>query len=275
MSITKFDLYNPEWLELVFDSRNKEYGAYDLRKHYAGNLVKAMAIAFFSVSFLFTVYTIFLKAKPPEITRTVAYDPVIPIPPITKTVIPAQPRPALAAPHEAVTTVKYPVLVAVRDQDAQNPPKITDLETAPISSESRKGKDGPDANISIDGLGTGPVAPPNVTEDNTPADWSTVEVMPAPYGGADAWAKFLQKNIHYPARASEEGKQGKVLLSFIVEKDGSLTNIKVERPMGFGLDEEAIRVLKLAPAWKPGIQNGHRVRVKFVIPVNFQITEPD
>ena len=52
MAITKFDLYNPEWLELVFDSRNKDYGAYDLRKHYAGNLVKAMAIAFFSVAFL-------------------------------------------------------------------------------------------------------------------------------------------------------------------------------------------------------------------------------
>src|SRR5260370_5699017 len=95
--------------------------------------------------------------------------------------------------------------------------------------------------------------------------------MPEPYGGAAAWAKFLQKNIHYPAQASEEGKQGKVYLSFIIEKDGQLSNITVIRGVGFGLDEEALRVLRKAPAWKPGIQNHQPVRVKYTIPINFTI----
>jgi protein TonB len=275
MNIEKFDLYNHEWLELVFDNRNKDYGAYDLRKHYAGNLVKAMAIAFFSVAFLYTGYSLLLKTKSVEIVKPVPYDPVIPIPPITKPIIPVQARPATSAPHEPVSTVKYPVLVVKPDKDAENPPKLTDLETAPISTQTTKGKEGEDTNVSINDLGTGSAVAPNVTEDNTPRDWTAVEVLPTPYGGAAAWSKFLQKNIHYPARATEEGKQGKVFLSFIVEKDGHLSNIVVDRPMGFGLDEEAVRVLKLAPAWKPGIQNGHAVRVKFTIPINFQISDPD
>ncbi|MDB5141892.1 MAG: energy transducer TonB, partial [Mucilaginibacter sp.] len=226
MAIAKFDLYNPGGLELVFDNRNKDYGAYDLRKHYAGNLVKAMAIAFFSVAFLYMGYTFFLKVKPVEIVKSVPYDPVIPIPPITKHVVPIPPRPATSTPHVQVNTVRYPVMVATRDEAAENPPQIIDLKPSAIGTQTVKGKDGDGDNISITDLGTGPAAPA-VTEDNTPREWTTIEIQPEPYGGAAAWSKFLQKNIHYPARATEEGKQGKVFLSFIVEKDGRLSNIVV------------------------------------------------
>jgi protein TonB len=274
MAITKFDLYNPGWLELVFDNRNKDYGAYDLRKHYAGNLVKAMAIAFFSVAFLYTGYSVFLKVKPVDFVKSTRYDPLIPIPPITRHVVPVPTRPATSIPHVQVNTIRYPVYVPKPDAQAENPATITELQTAAISTQTTKGKDGDGENISITDLGTGS-ATPNITESEEVKDWTAIEVLPEPYGGAAAWSKFLQKNIHYPARAAEEGKQGKVFLSFIVEKDGHLSNIVVDRPMGFGLDEEAVRVLKLAPAWKPGIQNGHAVRVKFTIPINFQTADPD
>jgi protein TonB len=274
MSIAKFDLYNPEWLELVFDKRNQDYGAYDLRKHYAGNLVKAMAIAFFSVAFLYTGYSIFLKTKPTEVVRRIPYDPIIPIPPTTKPQVVIPPRPATSTPHVPASTIRYPVLVVTHDRDAENPPKITELETTAISTQTSKGKD-EGINVDIPETGPGSAEIGKETESNEIKDWTSVEVLPTPYGGAAAWSKFLQKNIHYPARASEEGKQGKVFLSFIVEKDGHLSNITVDRPMGFGLDEEAVRVMKLAPAWKPGIQNGHPVRVKFVIPINFQLSDPD
>ena len=94
--------------------------------------------------------------------------------------------------------------------------------------------------------------------------------MPEPVGGAAAWNKFLSKNLRFPAVAQEEGVGGRVYLSFIIEKDGSLSNITVDKAAGHGFDEEALRVLKLAKAWKPGMQNGQPVRVKYSIPISFQ-----
>jgi periplasmic protein TonB len=73
--------------------------------------------------------------------------------------------------------------------------------------------------------------------------------------------------------AQEAGASGRVILGFIIEKDGTLSNITVDRPAGNGFDEEALRVLKMAKAWKPGVQNGQPVRVKFEIPINFQYSD--
>src|ERR1700748_3765446 len=104
MEITKFDLYNPEWLELVFDSKNKEYGAYDLRKHYAQNLVKAMAIAFFSVAFLYTAYSI-LKPKQ-EIVEVRNFEGVIkPMINETKPPVVVPPKPQTVHPQVQVNTI--------------------------------------------------------------------------------------------------------------------------------------------------------------------------
>ncbi|HTD41814.1 MAG TPA: TonB family protein [Mucilaginibacter sp.] len=271
MSITKLDLYNPEWLELVFDSKNKDYGAYELRQHYASTLVKSMAIAFFSVAVLYTGYIV-LKPKyvPGEV---LVYHPVV-IPPPTNQkdhpVIP--PKAQTIKPPAQVATIKYPSMVPTDDKNATNPPDITDLKTAAIGTETKKGN-GEGVNIDIPDQGTGTVIP-SVTEDK-PKETYEIQVMPQPYGGEAAWGKFLQKNMHYPPAAIEAHAQGKVFLSFIVEKDGHISNIVVERGVGYGLDEEAVRVLKLAPAWKPGIQNGHQVRVKFSMPISFQLSDPD
>jgi protein TonB len=93
--------------------------------------------------------------------------------------------------------------------------------------------------------------------------------MPEPIGGAAAWSKFLMKNMKYPDMAVDQHISGAVWVSFIVEADGKLSNIKIVRGAGYGMDEEAIRVLKAAPAWKPGIQNGQPVRVSYNIPIRF------
>ncbi len=97
--------------------------------------------------------------------------------------------------------------------------------------------------------------------------------MPEPYGGAAAWNKFLGRNLKYPDMAVDGHIQGKVWVSFIVEKDGHLSNIVVERGLGYGTNEEAIRVLKMSPAWKPGVQNGQPVRVRYTLPINFLIND--
>jgi TonB family protein len=90
-------------------------------------------------------------------------------------------------------------------------------------------------------------------------------------GGLEKFYEFLGKNIKYPSEAVDNEIQGNVHVSFTVEKDGALTDIKVERKLGFGIDDEAIRVVKLAKKWYPGIQNGKPVRVKYNIPVKFSL----
>jgi protein TonB len=273
MNIAKLDLYNPEWLELVFDRKNKDYGAYELRQHYASTLVKSMVIAFLGVAVLYTGYVV-LKPKY-ESGEVLIYHPVV-IPPPTNqkdhTIVP--PKPPATHPQTQTPTIKYPSMVPTDDKNATNPPEIIDLKGAAIGPETKK-DNGEGVNIDLPVTSTGGEMGKIDESSTNPVDMRSVEVEPEPYGGAAAWAKFLQKNIHYPPQASENGVHGKVFLSFIVETDGHLSNIKVERGVGSGLDEEALRVLKLAPAWKPGIQNGHKVRVMYSIPINFVMPDQD
>ncbi|WP_162795908.1 energy transducer TonB [Pedobacter nanyangensis] len=90
-------------------------------------------------------------------------------------------------------------------------------------------------------------------------------------GGISDFFKFLADNIKYPEEAAKQDIQGNVFVSFVVEKDGSINDIKIDRPLGYGTDEEAIRVLKLSPKWNPGTQNGKAVRVKYSLPIKFSL----
>jgi protein TonB len=158
------------------------------------------------------------------------------------------------------------------DPVSTNPPTIAQLSTATIGPETEKGT-GTDQNRLSPGAGSGSGSPAPQINSNEPIDADDLDVMPEPVGGAAAWSKFLQKNIHYPPQAIDAGAQGKVWLTFIIERDGQLSNITVDHGAGHGLDDEALRVLKLAKAWKPGKQNGQPVRVKFSIPINFVMPE--
>lgn len=274
MLITKLNLYNAEWLDLVFDHRNKEYGAYDLRQHYGRNMTKAMAFTFAGVAILVAASIIF-KPKPAEVFRRIDV-PIIEIQTIKPEKLIEKPKPAEAKPAAPlkpaapVQTTEFKTPVVVPTDPPIDPPINAKIEGA-IGPETVKGPVGGDNVTQVDpGAGGNDVA----KEDNgvhTIGDG--LEVMPEPVGGAAAWAKFLQKNLRFPAVAQEQGMSGKVLLSFIIEKDGSLSNIKIERGAGYGFDEEALRVLKLAKAWKPGIQNNQPVRVRYNIPINFQLSE--
>jgi len=269
---SKFDLYRSEWLELVFENRNKEYGAYDLRQHYADNMVRAMAITFFGIALLCGA-CIILKTNPVVLhnntkttivtlsTINIKHPVVIPKKETTPTA-PAKPLPA-------VKTQRFVPFVVKSDPLTENPPANIDLK-ATIGPANTSGK-------TETGNALPAVEPGNATTQPTADDAVHLpvglDVMPEPVGGDKAWAKFLSKNLRFPPAAQEESVSGRVILSFIIEKDGSLSNITVERPAGHGFDEEALRVLKLAKAWKPGMQNGQPVRVKYTIPVNFQLAE--
>lgn len=276
MLISKFDLYNAEWLELVFENRNKEYGAYDLRQHYAGNMVRAMIIAFSGLTILFAAIILLTPHALPVKTNTgivITMDPRIIPPPVkaeTKTPQPTHPKPSKPVPPApAVATVAHPEFVVTIDVHAVNPVKNENL-TAAIAQTTTAGKPGGE-NVMPDPGVEGPSAP--AIDNGKLFNTGELDIMPEPVGGMGAWAKFLNKNLRFPAAAQEDGLSGRVFLSFVIERDGTLSNIVVEKGAGHGFDEEAMRVLKLAKAWKPGMQNGQPVRVKYVIPINFQSSE--
>ncbi len=116
------------------------------------------------------------------------------------------------------------------------------------------------------------VAPEVEEEEIVEAEiFTVVEEMPEFPGGMAKLAEYLGKNIKYPQLARESGIQGRVFINFVVENDGSVTNVKVMRSLGGGCDEEAIRVVKSMPKWKPGKQRGKPVRVSYNLPVNFKL----
>ena len=116
------------------------------------------------------------------------------------------------------------------------------------------------------------VAPEVEEEEIEEAEiFTVVEEMPEFPGGMAKLAEYLAKNIKYPQLARESGIQGRVFINFVVENDGSVTNVKVMRSLGGGCDEEAVRVVKSMPKWKPGKQRGKPVRVSYNLPVNFKL----
>jgi len=102
-----------------------------------------------------------------------------------------------------------------------------------------------------------------------------IEVSPEFPGGQDSLTIFLKENIHYPETARETKIEGVVYVSFIIETDGSVSNVKIARSIGYGCDEEAVRVVQAMPVWKPGTQSGKPVRMQYNLPVRFPHENPD
>jgi protein TonB len=259
--------------DIVFENRNKAYGAYELRTHYTTNINRALMIG---VScFLLMLLTNFLFARQKanegriievDLTAKNIHEEELPI--IEKTKETEPPKPI-----EQQRTIAYlePVIVEETLEETP-PPKQNEIDGAIISGQSNPGTDTDE--IAAEPPSEAPTAITTVLEikeDNTP--FTTVEVQPSFMGGNSEMYKFLGKNLKYPSAAQRANIQGKVFLSFIVEKDGSITDIETMKGIGFGCDEEAMRVVKLMPKWIAGKQNGRNVRVKFTIPVFFRLDD--
>jgi len=117
---------------------------------------------------------------------------------------------------------------------------------------------------------------PNVIIEEMPEEpveilFTIVEQMPSPVGGMNTFFKFVGKNLKYPNQARRMGIEGKVFVQFVVDKDGSLTEIEAVKKIGGGCDEEAVRVMSMAPKWNPGKQRGKPVRVRMILPIHFRL----
>lgn len=113
-------------------------------------------------------------------------------------------------------------------------------------------------------------------EDNNDAEdvVQTPEKRPEFPGGTDALFKFLSSNLKYPSDAKKEDIQGRVICQFVVDKDGSVTDIQVLRSVYPSLDREAVRVISIMPKWEPGVQHGKKVKCKFTLPIVFKLSTP-
>lgn len=273
MLISKFDLCKKEWLDLVFAKRNKEYGAYYLRQHYADNVVKAMGITFTGIIGASLIVGVLIRVKPVT-DRMILVDNTVYVPPVLPKAEIKKPKTAAAKPIPPATTTKYVEMVVTDKLVTTDPPKIEQLKGQIGPEEIKLPGDGISSTPVIDagaGAGDGGAGVNTTTADETVH--AGADVMPEPEGGAAGWAKFLQKNLKYPPEALDKSMGGKVLVSFVVEKDGHLSSVMVDRGAGFGMDEEALRVLKLSKAWKPGLQRGQPVRVKYTIPISFSLDQ--
>jgi protein TonB len=279
MLISNFNLCKDEWLELVFAKRNKEYGAFYIRQHSAQDTVKAMLISFVTVVGVSLIVGLLIGAKAPtERFIEISNPEVFIAPPAPPKAEPPKPKVAAAVPAapnaaEPKKMNGFPPPIVTADPNVDvDLPKVDDA-TAVGPATVIKGGDGQPVDPGTGekgGAGTG------LGEGLSEGDGHPMlspEKMPEPMNGMQGWTKFLQNTIRYPGVASTNGISGKVIVSFIVEKDGQLTNFKLERGQGYGLDEEAIRVLKLAKPWKPGMQNGRPVRVKLTLPIAFMLEE--
>ncbi|RNL53362.1 energy transducer TonB [Pedobacter jejuensis] len=274
---SSFNVYKTEWLDIVFAGRNKNYGAYVLRAQSSSILTKSLFIA--SCVFVLFFITPFIygklfpeKIEATTITKTVELTDVIHSmkkPEPEKKVEPEKTEPI------KVKTVAMPSKIVVVDEiDIPEPPTISDIQNAVISDKTQDGEIKPNLVISTNtGKGDGDVNgnDSGTASGNEVIDLPGVDEYPEFEGGMKAWAKYIQRNLRYPFEAQEKGTTGKVFLSFVVEKDGSISNVTLVRGIGSGCDEEAMKVIKKSPAWKPGKNKGTPVRVRYNLPINFTL----
>jgi protein TonB len=267
---SKLDILKQEWIDVVFNGRNKVYGAYDLRKTSGRNTSRALLFGVLFFVFVLALPTIINKIEgfiPKAQVKVKITDVVLTPPPADPKKLPPPPPPE--PPKPKVDQVKFPPPVVKPDNEVkENPPTVQELKVADPGPKDQKGD--PNADIKIDEP-VGNSDQKAVTEDENKI-FSAVEVQPEFPGGIDKFYAFLQKAVRYPAVDRENNVQGKVYVSFVVEKDGSLTDIKAIRGPSDSEMAEAVRALRTSPKWKPGIQNNRAVRVAYTVPVNFTLS---
>jgi protein TonB len=182
-------------------------------------------------------------------------------------------EPAKADPVKVKTVKVVSNIVVVDKEEVEAPPTMADIKDAVVSNKTQDGEIKPDLVLNDTkntGNGNGLGKDGDTAGDgNVILDPSGVDVYPEFEGGMKAWAKYIQRNLRYPSMAQDNDVQGKVFLSFVVEKDGSITDVKVLKGIGYGCDEEAIKVIKKSPLWKAGMNKGIPVRVRYNMPISF------
>lgn len=276
--MAKIDLISRDWTEMVFEGRNKEYGAYRLRKN-AGkrNLYSLITIFIAALAIWGGISLVkFVESRTKSVAQTSVAEISALNQPKKKAEVKQQKKVKLEQPEKVVervkSSVKFTAPVIKKDDEVKpedelkTQDELMSTKTA-IGALDVKGND--DANGEVLKIKEAVAQPEPKPEVEKVFD--VVEQMPSFPGGPSALMEWLSNNVKYPVVAQENGVQGRVVVSFVVERDGSITDVKVVRGVDPSLDREASRVVRAMPRWIPGKQNGSAVRVKYNVPVAFRL----
>jgi periplasmic protein TonB len=263
-------LFKKSWKDIVFESRNKSYGAYELREQYDGYITKAVIIAVLFAGLSIggpMIYKALVPEPKIEEMEMIEVDLAkLPPPPENPNEPPPPPPPKIEMPK--VETIKFlPPEVKKDEEVVEPPPTIEEIKEAVISSKTEEGVKG-DETMVVEEAAPAPIEAPKEEEVFT-----VVEQQPTFPGGVVEMMTFIKKHLNYPREAANMGIEGKVIVTFEVGKDGKIEKVKVVKGIGYGADEEAERVVKMMPPWEPGKMNGRSVKVKVTIPIKFQLAK--
>lgn len=276
--MSKIDLISSDWVDLVFEGRNQAYGAYKLRK----GTTKRNIIAILAVLVLLLIGFIILTVKNfvdeqrakvavTQVTEISALDQPKKKAEVKQKKVELEPEKVV---EKVKSSIKFTAPVIKNDKDVKpeeelkTQDELMSTKTA-IGTFDVKGNDDSNGEIlKAKEIIAQPEPPKHVEEDKV---FDIVEQQPLFPGGQSALMQFLHDNIKYPVVAQENGVQGRVTVQFVVEKDGSITDVHVLRGVDPSLDKEAVRVVKSMPRWTPGKQNGTTVRVNYRLPVLFRL----
>ena len=276
--MSKIDLISNEWTDLVFEGRNQSYGAYKLRKTTGKRNLWALIIVALAAVLLYLGLQLQRMA---EANKKVENTQAVELAKLNtekkeakvekKEVIRQEPEKVV---EQVKSSVKFTAPVIKKDEEVKEEDEIKLDEVQ--KSDKAVGAFTVEGNDEVGGAVlkakediAAPEPPKQVVEETK--IFTVVEQMPMFPGGDAALMGYLRDNMHYPTVAAENGVQGRVVVGFVVERDGSITDVNVLRSVDPSLDREAMRVVKAMPKWTPGKQNGSAVRVKYQVPVTFRL----
>ncbi len=266
-TMTSKEILQTGFLEILFQNRNKAYGAYALRKEYNVRLAKALSI---TVSISFFLFLVLMQHSESKLIV-----PVLPKDSLVLTNVhlpkPEQPELPKFQPKQTVqrATIKNTVIDIVANDFKTEVPTIEQIETGgQIAAATQTGvvSDLPPQKEETQNTGTKTVVE---KEETKPVGITSAPQFP---GGQQAWLQFLTKHLRSPEDL-QSGERKRVLVKFIVNEDGTITQFNVVQSGGAAFDAEVIRVLKKMPCWKPALQNGVAVTTTFSQPVTFETIE--
>lgn len=276
--MSKIDLISSDWVDLVFEGRNKAYGAYRLRKSTTKRNILAMVAVVLLLIVAFIILTVknFVdeqraKVAMTQVAELTNYDQPKKKAEVKQKKVEVEPERVV---ERVKSSIKFTAPVIKKDEEVKpdeelkTQDELMSTKTA-IGTFDVKGNDDANGEIIKAKEVIAEPEPPKHEEENKVFD--IVEQQPLFPGGPAALMKYLSENTKYPVVAQENGVQGRVTVQFVVEKDGSISDVHVLRGVDPSLDKEAVRVVKSMPRWTPGKQNGITVRVNYRVPVLFRL----
>lgn len=265
-----------DFLDLLFEDRNKAYGAYELRRSYNKRILTALGVTLGVGLLIFLSSFLSAPGDDDEAALNIKDVELINVKEEPPPVEPPPPPPPKTEPPPKVEMTKFTPPEIVKDEEVKKediPPDVDKLEETKIDVINQEGIKSSDIAVPVVDEGKAVV----VVKDETNYDqtFTKVEVEADFPGGMGAWRKFLERNLSADVATSAGAPAGSytVVVQFIVDKEGNVSEVKAQTSHGYGMEEEAVRVIKRSGKWTPAIQNGRQVKAYRKQPVTFMVTE--